>query len=163
MEVFIMSNKGSESPTNTEYRISVRFGDAILEAGHTSVPNLVLNHYAELGISPAEMMFIIHIWQYWWTEKQPYPSLSTIAEKMRVSLRQAKRYAASLKEAGYLRVVPRYVPGIGQMTNEYDFSTLTSAVVACSQQAEKTPVTKMSPGGVTDMSRAPVTQMSPEE
>ena len=29
---------------------SVRFGSAVLEAGHTSIPNLVLQHYAELKV-----------------------------------------------------------------------------------------------------------------
>jgi len=67
------------------YKISVRFGDQILQAGFTSVPNLVLNHYAELGITPAEMMFIIHMWQFRWTERDPYPSLTTIADKMDVT------------------------------------------------------------------------------
>src|SRR4051812_31799730 len=69
------------SPSNA-YKISVRFGDQILQAGFTSVPNLVLNHYAELGITPAEMMFIIHMWQFRWTERDPYPSLTTIADRM---------------------------------------------------------------------------------
>lgn len=47
-----------ETFTNSDsiYRIAVRFGDRILEAGFTLVPNLVLNHYAELRITPAEML-----------------------------------------------------------------------------------------------------------
>jgi hypothetical protein len=77
--------KPNKSTTDSGYRIAVRFGDQVLQAGFTSVPNLVLNHYAELGISPAEMMFTIHMWQFRWTERDPYPSLTTIADKMDVS------------------------------------------------------------------------------
>src|SRR5437016_14099610 len=96
----IKANNPSGAPNG--YKISVRFGDQILQAGFTSVPNLVLNHYAELGITPAEMMFTIHMWQFRWTERDPYPSLTTIADKMDVSWRQAHRYANSLKEKGFV-------------------------------------------------------------
>src|SRR3712207_4905542 len=63
-------------------RLSVRFGDDLLQEGFTAIPNLVLNYYRELDIVLQEMMFIIHIWQYWWSEKDPYPSLAVIAERM---------------------------------------------------------------------------------
>ena len=76
----------------TPYQITVRFGDAILQAGFTAVPNLVLDHYASLGITPGEMIFIIHVWQYWWTEQDPYPSLKTIAGKMQEALSDLAAY-----------------------------------------------------------------------
>src|SRR5437764_887266 len=111
------------------YKIAVRFGDQVLQAGFTSVPNLVLNHYAELGISPAEMMFTIHMWQFRWTERDPYPSLTTIADKMDVSWRQAHRYAKSLEQKGFLLIKSRQEPGRGQVTSEYDFEPLLKAVL----------------------------------
>ena len=84
-----MANNQAD-PNTVIYKIAVRFGDAVLQAGFTSVPNLVLNHYAQLGISPAEMMFTIHVWQYWWTGKDPYPSLNAVADKMSVTRRQVR-------------------------------------------------------------------------
>jgi hypothetical protein len=62
------------------HRLVVRFGNELLQDGFTSVLNLVLTHYAVLGITAAEMMFSIHVWQYWWTENDPYPALQTIAD-----------------------------------------------------------------------------------
>ena len=76
---FIMATNGTT--TTLSSKITVRFGDAILQEGFTTVPNLVLNHYARLGISPAEMMFTIHIWQHWWTEQDPYPSLKRLLRR----------------------------------------------------------------------------------
>src|SRR5688500_6595895 len=89
--------KANTNTSDSGYKIAVRFGDQVLQAGFTSVPNLVLNHYAELGITPAEMLFTLHMWQFRWTERDPYPSLTTIAGKMDVSWRQAHRYAKSLE------------------------------------------------------------------
>src|SRR3712207_3956972 len=144
-----MSN--AESP-NTECRIVVRFGDELLQAGFTAVPNLVLRHYVALGITPTEMMFIIHIWQYWWNEKDPYPSLRTIAERMGISWRNAQRYVASLRQKGVLVVSPRFAAGLGQMTNEYDFSPLTQRVLAREGSTPKTALTDMSGGPTTNPS-----------
>ncbi len=44
--------------------LEVKFGDALLEHGFTSIPNLVLESYAALGITSNEMLFIIHVWKY---------------------------------------------------------------------------------------------------
>jgi hypothetical protein len=113
----------------SDSRLSVRFGDEVLQRGHTAVPNLVLNYYARLGLSPAEMLFTIHVWQHWWTERDPHPSLRTVAAKMGVSVRQAKRYVEALERKGFLRVVERFAPHGGQLTNEFDYSPLIRAVV----------------------------------
>jgi hypothetical protein len=166
-----------QNPDNG-YKISVRFGDQVLQAGFTSVPNLVLNHYAELGITPAEMMFTIHMWQFRWTERDPYPSLTTIADKMDVSWRQAHRYAKSLEQKGFLIINSRQEPGRGQVTSEYDFEPLIQAVINLDRSNEhhsphqviepqtspqSTLLTKMTGGGVTDLTEAPLSQMSDEE
>ena len=99
-----MSQKGSERPEHEEeqqkYRITVRFGVELLEDGHTAVPNLVLNNYAKLGITPAEMMLAVHIWQYWWTEKQPYPSLQAVADNMNATCRASGRRPAIMTLSG---------------------------------------------------------------
>jgi hypothetical protein len=169
------------TPSNG-YKISVLFGDQILQAGFTSVPNLVLNHYAELGITPAEMMFIIHMWQFRWTERDPYPSLTTIADKMDVSWRQAHRYAKSLEQKGFLIIKSRQEPGRGQVTSEYDFEPLLKAVLKLDKggggnpstdktgnasisgnDGESTPLTTVTGGGMTDLTEAPLTQLSDEE
>lgn len=110
-------------------RLTVRFGDEVLQRGHTAVPNLVMDYYARLGISPAEMLFTIHVWQHWWTARDPHPSLRTIAHKMSLSVRQAKRYVEALERKGFLNVVERFAPHGGQLTNEFDYSPLIRAVV----------------------------------
>lgn len=147
-------NRNTNSPTSGT-RIAVRFGDAILQAGHTAVPNLALNHYAQLGVSHAEMMFTIHIWQYWWTAQDPYPALGTIAKKMGVSRRQARNYASGLKRKGFLEVQERYVAGLGQITSEYNFEPLIAAIVDLTTATDQHPRKDRSGEGWKDLSATP--------
>jgi DNA-binding transcriptional MocR family regulator len=108
--------------------MSIRFGDDLMQGGFTGLPNRILEHYAELGIEPIEMMFIIQVWQFWWGVHDPYPSMATIAKRMGVSRRQVQRYVGSLRLKGFLEVNERYLDGRGQATSEYDFEPLLKAV-----------------------------------
>lgn len=122
-----------------QYRIAVRFGDVVLASGHTAIPNLLLNRYASLSVSPAEMLFVIHVFQFWWTERDPYPSLATLAERMGVSRRQVRNYVAGLKAKKLLVVSERFVEGLGQVSSEYDFEPLLTAVRASGDESDDTP------------------------
>ncbi len=164
-----MASDSTENAPNS-YQIAVRFGDEILQAGFTAIPNLVLDHYADLGITPGEMLFTIHVWQYWWSEKNPYPSLQGVADKMNASRRQVRRYAEGLKDKGLLKVNERRLPGVGQITSEYDFSPLIRAIVAIASERKSDrsnlsspPGSNLSEGGRTDSSGGARKKMSPEE
>lgn len=123
MEAFFVSAE--------QTRLEVRFGEAILEAGFTTIPNLVLRHYGQLGIAPNEMMFIIHIWEFWWSEREPYPALATIAERMHMSRRNVRRYVQNLRDKELLIVTERFNDN-GQTTSEYDFSPMIRAILELS-------------------------------
>lgn len=135
----------------------MRFGEEILDAGFTTVPNLVLRHYAHLGITPAEMMFTIHVWEFWWTEREPYPALSTIAERMNMTRRNVRKYVQNLRDKGFLIVTERFDEH-GQTTSEYDFSPLIQAVLDRSRTLGTN-----GPRGAEQMDRPPRNVRSPEE
>src|SRR5262245_41612717 len=158
-----ITTASADDADKQRYKITVRFGVELLEDGHTAVPNLVLNHYAKLGVSRAEMMFTTHIWQYWWTEKQPYPSLQSVADKMQVSRRQVRNYAQSLKAKGLLQVHERYAPGLGQVTSEYDFSTLFARILEVARANNNTPRKEFSEGGRKAISAGPRNVLSSEK
>lgn len=129
-----------DPPTTPPHtKISVRFGDPMLEAGHTAVPNLVLRHYAAAGITTEEMLFTIQVWSYWWDERDPYPSLEKIAERMGTSIKTVRRYSASLQAKALLTVRPRMVRGRGQTTNEYDFSRMLKVILLLKSKADADP------------------------
>ena len=163
-----MSSTSGQEPN---YAISVRFGDALLQHGFTVIPNLILDHYAQLGITHAEFVFTVHVWRYWWTERDPYPSLRTVAEKMGVTWRQAHRYAQSLESKQLLRITHRLDDQQGQMTNEYDFSPLIEKVIALAgakdftpaRAAPQTPPDIFDRGGSDTFDRGPLSEMSEEE
>ncbi len=151
---------------NGDRRIVVRFGDEVLEAGFTTVPNLVLEHYAALGITSDEMMFTIHVWQYWWTERDPYPSLSTIAAKMGKSWRTVHRYAKSLEKKQMLKITHRDREDGGQSSSEYDFEPMISAVVRSARTESSQPPAPSDSsdrGVVTGLTGDPLTAESDKE
>ncbi len=119
-----------------DYRISVRFGDAVLEAGHTSVPNLVLQHYAELSVSPGELVFMLLCLQHKWGRGNPHPSLGSIAGRMGVTRRQVRTYASRLKAKRLLTIEERSDPVRGQLSSLYDFTPFLDAVVRLESDGE---------------------------
>jgi len=125
------------SGDNGAYALEVKFGSGVMAYGFTAIPNVLLDTYPYLGMTPGELVFTAHIWQYWWTKKQPYPSLITIAKAMNISRRQAGRYAESLQEKQLLTVTERYDPEYGQLSGEYDFSKMIRAAEKLAKQLEK--------------------------
>jgi hypothetical protein len=156
-------------------RLTVRFGDEILQAGFTTVPNLLLRYQVQLDITSTELNFILQVWYHWWEDKDPYPALSTIAQRMGASRRQVRRYSEGLRGKGLLVAHDRRQDGLGQVTSEYDFSRLLErlrelyrdevAVADRKRQTDRsiTPRTKMSEGGRTKTSEAPRTPVSSED
>ncbi len=126
----------------TQATLTVKYGNDLMQGGFTSVPNLALKLFAELGITPTEFVFIEQIWLYWYERQENmFPALSTIADRMNVSRRHVGRYVDSLKaksyqdkDAGYqsqpyLIVRERYATSGGQLSNQYDFSGFLEAVI----------------------------------
>lgn len=151
--------------------ITVRFGNEILEAGFTTIPNLVLDTYHALGITPDEMMFTIHVWQFWWGRGNPYPSLGAIAERMGKSWRSVHRYAKSLEDKGYLTITARFHDGTRQTSSEYDYTPLLDAVVALgrtpaqsrSVTTDRAPVTPMTERALSPMTAPTLSPVTDEE
>jgi len=169
-----MPNTGDHNDTTTAYRLTVRFGDEILQAGFTTVPNLLLRYQATLTSSSSELNFVLQVWYHWWDQKDPYPALGTIAERIGQSRRQVRRYSESLRDKGFLIVRERRETGLGQVTSEYDFAPLLERLrqLYREEQAETTrgrthltapPRTHLTEGGGTDLTEAPRSSMSSEE
>ncbi len=159
-----------------QYSLVVKLGYDILSDGHTSIPNLILDLYTELGLTHSELVFIIHLMQYKWGKKNPYPALTSIAAKMGVSRRNVQRYVSSLKQKQkpdseesenikYLVITERKSPEHGQMSSIYDLSNFLYAVVELAKKKGliDTPQTDLSRGGMTNLSRGPQTNLSTEE
>ena len=94
------------------------------------VSSYFLANYARLkphpnarGLTSSEAMFIIQLMDFKWDERMPYPTMNTLAERLGVGRRSARKTASNLVEQGYLnRVEMPYGP------NRYDLEPLFKAL-----------------------------------
>lgn len=83
-------------------RISARFG-IVAAAGYQPLPDVLLFHQHELGLSSEELNVALHILAHWYApERLPFPSAKTIARRMGVGERTIERYLTQLRQKGYL-------------------------------------------------------------
>ena len=77
-----------------EERFSFRWGIPWLDSGYTTIPNFMIRHYAEVGVSRSEFLVIIHlaVYHYESAQGQASPSLETIAGEMGYQDSSAVRY-----------------------------------------------------------------------
>lgn len=105
---------------------------ALFEQGYVSVPTFFLKTYGRLkpySLTHSEAMFVLHLMQFKWDEKAPFPSYGRIAAQMGISDKQARRYAASLETKKYLKRNFR----IG-ITNTFDLTPLFDALLQVEKQ-----------------------------
>jgi hypothetical protein len=127
-------NPGQQPSANR--KLLTRWGghDELFGKGFLGVPAAFLTHYARLqpyALTTSEAMFVLHLMDHKWTEAPPFPAYKTLADRMNVTPKMVRRYAAKLEEKGYLVRNTR----IGS-TNTFDltplFNSLRLAVTASS-------------------------------
>lgn len=112
------------APLKVDRSATVRWGgDAILlRSGFVPVPRAFLLYASQLpptGLTPTEVLFIIHLVSFKWDESAPYPSLRRVAERLGISEAYAKKIASSLQRRGFLIKRRRPTESGGFGTNEY--------------------------------------------
>ena len=104
-----------------------KWGRAVLDLGFCVIPSLLLRGQARLGISPVQLVILLHIIDHWWfAEQLPFPSKASIASRCNLSPRQVQRYRTELEERGYLKRVDRFADHKGQQSNYYDLTGLVA-------------------------------------
>jgi hypothetical protein len=105
--------------------------------GFVAVPTLFLHHYAHLkpnALSTGEALFVLHLMEFKWTEDAPFPGYATIAQRMGISDKMARRHAQSLEAKKYLRRELRK----GQ-TNRFDLTPLFDALLRAVEEEKRKP------------------------
>jgi hypothetical protein len=71
--------------------------ESLLEGGWVGVPVAFLSNYGNLiqygGLTSAEAMFVLQLMAFKWSEEAPFPSYTTLAKRMGITDKQARRYA----------------------------------------------------------------------
>lgn len=99
------------------------------------ISTFFLENYHRLkpyDLTHGEAMFIVHLMQHKWGSDSPFPAYKTIAQRMHVSTKSARRSAASLEGKGYLKREFR----VG-MTNRFDLKGLMDALVKLKKGMKK--------------------------
>lgn len=126
---------------NDKFAFEKRWAPELKAEGFVPVSTFFLENYHRLkpcDLTHGEAMFIIHLMQHKWTAEAPFPGYKTIAKRMRVSDKTARRLAASLEQKGYLKREAR----VGE-TNLFHLTKLIAALVKLKK--EKKPAAPQKP------------------
>ena len=96
--------------------------------GHVQISTFFLENYHRLkpySLTHGEAMFVVHLMQHKWGQEAPYPGYKTIAKRMGVSDKTARRLAKSLEDKKYLVREVRQAN-----TNRFHMAKLMGALVA---------------------------------
>ena len=105
-------------------RLTTYFGDATLQAGFLPLPHLFLRHYADLGLSGQQAMFVMQIMAVSWDLGKPPTTLSDIAARMGIARRTAQGIGAELAAQGLIAIYDQYDESGAQTENAYDLRPL---------------------------------------
>jgi hypothetical protein len=116
---------------------SFRWGIPVLDdLPFTVIYHFLLDHYAELGVDPVEMMFIIHLSQFRYETPsgQAAPGLPALARRMGYKdEQQVRRLKHRLEAKGLLRVTAR--PGLPDVYDVAPFAAAAFHLWEAEQQA----------------------------
>lgn len=83
------------------------------------VASVFLERYSELGLNSSDAMLVVHLFDYKWDERNPYPSVDALSKRMDLKPRTIR---AQLKKLEDLNLVKR-VRHTGRR-NQYDLTGL---------------------------------------
>lgn len=110
--------------------IAEKWGEAVAGRGFAQIPNylLLLNQFLdeESRLTPIELLVLFQLAGAWWQkDKQPFPSIRTLAARCGASDRQLQRSLNHLVELELIARVKRRSRGI-IASNAYDLSPLVA-------------------------------------
>ena len=115
------------SDEQNKYPFAKQWDAELEEDGHARISTFFLENYHRLkpySLTHGEAMFVVHLMQHKWGEASPYPGYKTIAKRMGVSDKTARRLARSLEDKKYLIREVREAK-----TNIFHLTKLMSALV----------------------------------
>jgi len=102
---------------------------ALMEAGWTVLPSIILEKQHALGLDAIDVNILLQLARYWWySDNPPHPSKASIAECIGVDPSTVRRHIARMEGDGFIRREARYNKRFGRReTNTYHFAGLIKA------------------------------------
>lgn len=103
-----------------------KWSSALLNAGWTMVPSIILEKQHALGLDAVDVNILLQLARYWWySENPPHPSKAAIAECINVHPSTVRRHIARMESCGFIQRKARYDKKYGgQESNSYHFDGL---------------------------------------
>lgn len=133
---------GHYNKTVKQYRqgnITAAFGTELLTLGTTSVPNLLLKFYKQIGISDSEMMLLIQLLRIRTEEKILNPTPEYLAQCLTSSVEKIKSSLNKLLDSEVISLTQYYDEDLGEILTGYDIEPLMeklSEIWACAKMHE---------------------------
>lgn len=104
-----------------------RWNLEIAALGFTAVPNALLEAYSFLGLTPSQFLTLVNIDSFRWSaEKDPFPSIETLADRTGLTQRSVTRNITALeREHGLITRIPR-----SYSSNAYSFEGCIETLTA---------------------------------
>lgn len=102
-----------------DYRFVEKWSPLIATKGYTPMPNLLIAHQKELGITNGEMVILLDLLLYKWDNKHPFPSVATLAKSNGMALETIRRHIRSMEKKDLIKRLFRKAN-----SNEYNLGLL---------------------------------------
>lgn len=87
----------------TPSALRARWGGA-LDAGFVAFPSILLVQFKSLNVTPTEFLVALNLISHWWeADRKPYPRVSTIARRLKLTPRTVQRALNRLRDQGLIQ------------------------------------------------------------
>lgn len=125
----------SPPPAPKQRSNETKWGKAIIKAGWTCIPNILIRRQKTLGIDSVDLNILLHLLTYWWEDENlPHPSKETLAKAIGVNASTIQRHIRRMEAGGLLRRIERRREGDRNDTNLYDLTPLREILEPHAQQ-----------------------------
>lgn len=117
-------NSNNKTLKNYRGNITAAFGTDLFINGCTSLPNILLKHYKQMGISDTQMMLLIQMFRLRTEDKNIMPSPETLAEYLSSSPEQVAEELQKLQQREFITSTEYYSSEKDQIIHGYDLEPL---------------------------------------
>jgi DNA replication protein len=108
----------------------------MLEAGTTPLPNLILQHYRQIGLADEEMMLVIHLLGFK-MEGNLFPTIHQLEERMSADAAGIVKMLQRLVQQQYISIEEEVDSSTGVRSEWYCFVPLHKKIVLLLEQTEE--------------------------
>lgn len=120
--------EGEAGPRKESRRsLEAKWGEAVVKAGWTAVPSILLEEQAALELKPIDLAVLIHLIHHWWdADRPPWPRKELIALRLRVDESAVQRSVRRMEGLGLVARSSKTDRDGWTTSNYYDLSGLVS-------------------------------------